>query len=211
MTKLPYQDVAQAFDYDPETGIVRLKKSGKIVDTPGRNGRGFRAQLTLEGKYRDTTAHAVAWVLLTKADLGGKVQVMHLNGDETDNKPANLYLQVPPAPGETRGPISVLTDSPLARAILPEGVAHPDGTWRAHAVIHGDGKHARGYQYMDEKERERFQAANYQGARRHASTLTIADLQDFARWCVARFPANADAAKAQTQALLLANYGVLPE
>jgi hypothetical protein len=211
MTKLPYQDVSEAFDYDPQTGIVRLKKSGKVVDSPARNGKGYRAQITLEGKYRDTTAHAVAWVLLTKADLGSKVGVMHLNGDPTDNRACNLFLQIPPGPGDTRGPMSVLTDNPLARAILPEGIAHPDGTWRAHIVIHGDGKYARAFEYLDEKEEARYRAAGYQGERRHASTLTVTDMADFARYCKAKFPPNLEAAQARIKAMILANYGVLPE
>jgi hypothetical protein len=208
MTTLPYKDVSEAFDYDPQTGIVRLKKSGKVVDSPARNGKGYRAQITLEGKYRDTTAHAVAWVLFTKADLGGKVQVMHLNGDETNNTPSNLYLQIPPGPGETRGPLTVLADTPLTRMIMPEGTPHPDCTIRANVVLHGDGKYARGFQYLDEKEWERFKAGNYQGERRHASQLTIEDMNDFAAWCKERFcPVTAEARVAK---MILDNYGPQP-
>lgn len=203
MTKLPYQDVSEAFEYDPDTGIVRLKKSGKIVDSPARNGKGFRAQITLEGKYRDTTAHAVAWVLLTKADLGAKVHVMHLNGDATNNKASNLYLQIPPAPGDTRGPLTVLADTALTRMIMPEGKPHPDGTIRAHVVLHGDANYARAFRYLDEKEWERFKAAGYKGERRHASTLVIEDMNEFAQWCSQRFFPDLETAKAHIAKLIL--------
>jgi hypothetical protein len=78
-------------------------------------------------------------------------------------------------------------------------------------VIHGDGKYARAFEYLDEKEWERFKAGNYQGERRHASTLTVTDMTDFARWCKAKFPPNLEAAQARIKAMILANYGVLPE
>jgi hypothetical protein len=214
MSKLTYELAKSLWHYDPVTGdlfrAINLSDPIRKLWYPEKDGKGYRCQVNHEGTNHNYKAAQVAWVLLTKADLGSKVDVMHLNGDATNNAAANLYLQIPPGPGDTRGPMSVLADTPLARAILPEGIAHPDGTWRAHIVVHGDGKYARAFEYLDEKEEARYRAAGYQGERRHASTLTVTDMTDFARWCVAKFPANLEAAQARIKAMILANYGVLP-
>jgi hypothetical protein len=197
MSKLTYEVAKSLWHYDPDTGdlfrATNLSDPIRKLWYPEKDGKGYRCQVNHDGANYNYKAAQVAWVLLTKADLGTKVDVMHLNGDATNNKAANLYLQVPPGLGDTRGPMTVLTDSPLARAIMPEGEPHPDGTLRAHIVIHGDGNYARGYTYLTEKELARFKAANYQGECRHASQLVVEDMNDFAAWCKARhFPSTMD-------------------
>ena len=72
--------------YDPETGIVKSKRSGKVVKTLATHGYiVIKIQNTL---YQ---LHRVIWKFHTGEDPG-ELEIDHINGDTGDNRWCNLRL-----------------------------------------------------------------------------------------------------------------------
>ena len=92
----PIQELQQAFDYDPVTGIFRNKYTrcsravqGAIAGKVKQDG-----YLCLTFKRRQLTATRVAWYLMTGFDPLNR-QVDHKDRDRTNNAFHNLRLATP--------------------------------------------------------------------------------------------------------------------
>lgn len=124
---LTHELAASTFRYDPNTGAVYLIGKDTPITTKTKSGNAIRCQIQTANTYKDTTAHAVAWVLLTGQDLHKDHKPKHINGDTFDNRAHNLYLAI-----EKKDPFSwwkiVLPDTPLARHLYPNGGKTGD-TW----------------------------------------------------------------------------------
>lgn len=76
-------ELRPVFSYDPETGIVTRRSTGKPVGTV--NGRGY---LVVSFQGRNLYVHRLAWVIAHGAwPLG---QIDHVNGIRSDNRLENL-------------------------------------------------------------------------------------------------------------------------
>lgn len=83
--------VRELFTYDPETGELRWRKTGRIAGEvllrPKGNGNGRRVQLTGDKSSR-VLAHHLIWLMQTGSWPTG--QIDHINLDALDNRWANL-------------------------------------------------------------------------------------------------------------------------
>ncbi|WP_088255275.1 HNH endonuclease signature motif containing protein [Fimbriiglobus ruber] len=77
-----YETASTLLSYEPETGLVRRRKTGKVAGTLTDNGY---IRIVIQGK--EHKAHRLAWLLMT-----GKwpIQVDHINGARADNRWINL-------------------------------------------------------------------------------------------------------------------------
>lgn len=76
-------DLRPVFSYDPETGVLTRRSTGKPVGTD--NGHGY---LLVSFKGRKLQAHRIAWVLVHGNWPSG--QIDHINGIRSDNRLTNL-------------------------------------------------------------------------------------------------------------------------
>lgn len=85
-----YEYVVHAFDYNPETGIIKNKirrnQSGKIGDVVGCRGRDGYLRIAFSGKKY--LAHRIAWLYVS--GIMPDHQIDHINGDRSDNRWCNL-------------------------------------------------------------------------------------------------------------------------
>ena len=88
----PLSVVHELFRYDPETGNLYNKKSrmgaaaGKIAGT--READGYRSVSVNMRRYR---VHRIIYMMIHGVDPGRR-EIDHINGDPSDNRPANLRL-----------------------------------------------------------------------------------------------------------------------
>lgn len=126
---LSYELVASTFRYDPNTGAVYLIGKDTPITTKTKSGKAIRCQIQTADTYKDTTAHAVAWVLLSGQDLIKNHKPQHINGDTFDNRAVNLYLVIEADRDDSPNYYTVIMgDTSLARAIYPKGRKTGD-TW----------------------------------------------------------------------------------
>jgi len=98
----PFEELNTYYKYDPETGIVILKKKRcnsdvKRIGKPVGNlrKRGKRLVWTITHKNKDFYLSRVIWVLMTKKDPGN-LFVEHKNRNPQDNTWKNLRLATRP-------------------------------------------------------------------------------------------------------------------
>ena len=81
------------FEYKPDTGEFVRKKAGLV--TKGKSLSSTRRRLHLvvsrNGSKKSLLAHRVAWTIANGAIPDG-LEIDHINGDEGDNRLANLRL-----------------------------------------------------------------------------------------------------------------------
>lgn len=82
MNGLTYERAAELFTYDPLTGLVVWRASGREAKTPKD---GYKCVEVAERCYR---VHRIAWLLMT-GDWP-KHSVDHINGNRSDNRWSNL-------------------------------------------------------------------------------------------------------------------------
>lgn len=75
----------ELFDYDPETGVVTRKSTGRPIGTLFTTGH---LQASVDGMM--TGVHRIAFALLSGEYPA--VEVDHINGDGADNRACNLRL-----------------------------------------------------------------------------------------------------------------------
>ena len=87
MKVMPKPEILHArYSYDPETGVVIHKITGKQI--AGRCKRGY-GRLRIDG--HSYQLHRVIWVLMTGEDPGEQL-VDHINREPRDNRWSNLRL-----------------------------------------------------------------------------------------------------------------------
>lgn len=80
---LPPQDVLkEIFDYDPETGVLRKKRTGKVCGSVG-----LRGYLSVCIEYEHYAVHRIVWKMYYGYDPS---ELDHVNRIKTDNSIANL-------------------------------------------------------------------------------------------------------------------------
>ena len=79
--------VESAFTYDPDTGVLYTKHGNPI----GSNDRSTGAMKVRVGRVTTQVAR-VAWLLFYREDPIGK-KIVHLNGDQRDNRIENLQAK----------------------------------------------------------------------------------------------------------------------
>lgn len=82
--QIPIEQLREAFEYDPETGILRWKKSGKPC-APSSSSRGY-----LCVKYRGQTLRQSRVISASVTGAWPEGEINHLNGVKSDNRFANL-------------------------------------------------------------------------------------------------------------------------
>lgn len=83
---LPLPDaerLSSLLDYDPETGELRWKKTGRVIAAKSKTGH---IQVGFEGRV--LYAHRVIWKLVSGADPSDEID--HANCDPSDNRWVNL-------------------------------------------------------------------------------------------------------------------------
>jgi hypothetical protein len=80
---MTYEEVNALFVYDPETGVLAYRNTGKEAGTIG--GHGYR-RVSVSGA--NTSSHRVMWLLHTGSLPFDMVD--HIDGDKLNNKISNL-------------------------------------------------------------------------------------------------------------------------
>ncbi len=89
MKELPdVRVLLKRYYYDPETGLVKSKRTGKLVTS---KKRGY---LCTECNCQQMYLHRVIWKMMTGEDPGDR-QIDHINGNKSDNRWSNLRLVTP--------------------------------------------------------------------------------------------------------------------
>lgn len=135
------------FDYDPETGIIHWKSTGKVAGC--WNSFGYRRVILHK---KTLPAHRLAWALHYGAyPKANQVEVDHINGVRDDNRIVNLRLCTKSQNQWNRRE---------RKRTLPKGVQPtPNGKFRASIKAYGK-KHNLGvYLTAEEAHAARTQAA----------------------------------------------------
>jgi hypothetical protein len=89
-----YGELDRAFEYDPETGVLRWKiagglggrlPAGRVAGCPDRDGF---LKVGAPGRRTAVAVHRIAWCLMTGS--WPKRSIGHANGDHSDNRWCNL-------------------------------------------------------------------------------------------------------------------------
>jgi len=78
------------FSYNPETGELKNKKTGKIYDNKPVKGYPSKICIRFENKGYYVTQHRLIWYLLYNVILPKNVNIDHINRIKTDNRKINL-------------------------------------------------------------------------------------------------------------------------
>lgn len=81
------EGAARTLDYDPETGVITRRKTGRVVKRLDKDGY-IEVQLSFLGKRATRPAHRVAWFLHYGVWPNGPLD--HINRVKTDNRIENL-------------------------------------------------------------------------------------------------------------------------
>ena len=85
-TPLPDLELlALSFDYDPVTGVLSNRKTGRPIGANDRTSE----QLKVRVGRKTTQVQRVAWALFYREDPINKM-IIHINGDPHDNRIENL-------------------------------------------------------------------------------------------------------------------------
>ena len=83
---LPSVDLLElVFAYDPVSGLITAIKTGNVIGTVKRSGH-----FEVHYKNKGYSAARVAWKLYYRKDPGCDYQVIHLDGNVTNNNINNL-------------------------------------------------------------------------------------------------------------------------
>ncbi len=92
MTKHTQEELKEAFNYDPDTGLLKWKikrgRSARGKEAGHVPSDGYR-RVMLRGKLYQ--AHRLIWYLI-HGDIPAGMTVDHINGDTLDNRICNLRL-----------------------------------------------------------------------------------------------------------------------
>ena len=87
----PVELLRELFDYEPDTGLLRYKKSAghkKAGSVAGTNsGRGY-IQIRIKGKH--FYAHRICWAIYYNEQLPPEVEIDHKYGIKNDNRISEL-------------------------------------------------------------------------------------------------------------------------
>lgn len=86
-----YEEIAAAFEYDPETGVVKrkpYKRMWKSVPEPKRTTGSRRYYINFMYKGKSVFAHRIAWILTY--GHWPKLEIDHIDGDGLNNRICNI-------------------------------------------------------------------------------------------------------------------------
>lgn len=84
---LTYELAVERFEYDPATGVITNRISGKPTGKPNEKGY-LRIEVKIGPRRMKVMAHHLAWLLVTGS--WPEEQVDHRNNDRGDNRWVNL-------------------------------------------------------------------------------------------------------------------------
>jgi hypothetical protein len=92
----PLEELKDAFDYDPETGLFTHAryKCGRALKGMAAGNLNKQGYVVIQHKRRLLKAHRMAWLLLTGEDPMD-YQIDHIDRNRSNNQAANLRLVTP--------------------------------------------------------------------------------------------------------------------
>lgn len=103
----PQAELLAAFDYDPSTGVLTRKSTGRPVGTKITSVfNGQPMSMTVKHKRSIYKVHRLIWVLMTGDDPGAAT-IDHKNNNPWDNTWSNLRLANPSLQSFNRRPYGV--------------------------------------------------------------------------------------------------------